>query len=364
MTRVGDCGAENGYALVRSNTAASHPAAHREGRAAVLDRLRSKIQQIENRTPALVSNDPSVKARFADGSPPDLPVEDGGTHPRNARCVPSSSPPGAALWPRSHATWTLGDGTLDDWLGPLGLETDAIHEIKPQLRTSTDPAQVAQTPIPDATANWAAAWSAARAFLLTLLLRRLQSEIQRMSSGASILWCWPRIFAQEFGELYAPGLEHFGIARDALIIVEPTRAQDVLWAMEEGFKSRSVVCVVGILDDVDLTPARRLALAAQRYRVPGLVLTSPRMPAMAATATRWRVAAAPGAAHPIAPGLPGALRLRLSLERCRALALAGAHTPVTAEWCEDTARFRLSPPVRSSEERAPAHAATAWSFAP
>ena len=216
-------------------------------------------------------------------------------------------------------------------MGRQGLEVAAVHEIKPQLGE------------PDASPslNWAASWSAARGFLIALMARRLRSLAQRTVAPAPVLWCCPKVFAQELGGPYAAGFAAYGIRSESLIIVEPTRAQDVLWAMEEGLKSHAVACVVGILDDVAMTPARRLALAAQKHRVPCLALTHPRAPPMPATATRWRIAPAPSRAHPVRAGLPGNLSLTLGLERRRADPLAGPVTAVTVEWCHETLSFGL-----------------------
>ncbi|MEM9357883.1 MAG: hypothetical protein AAGB04_16900, partial [Pseudomonadota bacterium] len=234
--------------------------------------------------------------------------------------------------------WTLGNASLDYLVGPHGLEADGVHELKPYFAANENDQR---------TSNWAARWSAARLFLLALLNRRfaaLGAEAQQ--SGPGILWCWPRIMAQEFGDLYDPGLEAPGpgvpgIKSTSITIVEPARSQDVLWAMEEGLKSNALACVVGVLDDVDLTPARRLALVAQTHNVPALILTNPRTPPMAATATRWRVAPMPSAQHPIAANLPGRPRLQLSLERRRSHSIVGATSQVMVEWDQEARAFGL-----------------------
>ena len=257
---------------------------------------------------------------------------------------PSSKQPASELQPGSRAltdAWTLGHASLDYLVGPHGLETDAVHELKPHFAANESDQR---------TSNWAARWSAARLFLLALLNRRFASlGAQSQQSGPGILWCWPRIMAQEFGDLYGPGLDVPGsdisdpnaprITSISMTIVEPARSQDVLWAMEEGLKSNALACVVGVLDDVDLTPARRLALVAQKHSVPALLLTSPRTPPMAATATRWRVAPMPSAQHPIEANLPGRSRLQLSLERRRSHSIAGATSEVVVEWDDETGTF-------------------------
>ena len=353
MARASQCRAIKGFALVRSTFRPSPQSADsNETRQHVLDRLRKRIRQIENSTPQL-----SVPAcahshdAFAAGSPSGLPVEDDGISPRNARTPMSSSSsplltrpaPGPVL---PVDAWTLGDRSLDYLVGPQGLETDAVHEFKADFTSDNGERR---------TPHWAACWSAARRFLLALLIRRFAAlGVKAQTSGPRILWCWPRVMAQEFGSLYVPGLapprlgaqdlrapQHAapGIPSSAITIVEPSRSQDVLWAMEEGLKSKTLACVVGVLDDVDLTPARRLALAAQKNNVPALVLTSPRTPPMAATATRWSIAPMPSAPHPIEASLPGSPRLKVRLERRRSHPIAGSAAEVVVDWHEDKGAF-------------------------
>lgn len=329
MTRAGFRKAHQGSASVRRNAGqVSHPHQEAYQRKAILDRLRESIRRIENRGPSL----DVMTTELAAGSPAGLPVEDGGTFPRNAHpLVPSSSPPLVA----ATGTWTLGDGEMARLVGLHGLATDAVHEIKPAFDDGVD------CPGASHACTWAGAWNAACAFVLRMLLRRLQTCQFAPSGQPHVLWCWPPGFAREFGALYAPGLAALGLAPESLIIVEPRRAIDGLWAIEEGLKSAGIACVVGVSDDVGLVPARRLALAAQSNNVPALILTGPRTPPMAGTATRWRVAPAPGGPHPMGEKLPGGLRLGVCLERSRTYPLAG---PVTAtlEWCDETFCFRLA----------------------
>ena len=358
VARASQCRALKGFALVRSTFGPSPQSANSsEKRQSVLDHLRQRIRQIENNTPqfnvpprtdlrARVHHhiSPDVHDTFAAGSPSGLPVEDGGISPRNARTPMSSSSP--LVLPHIQTgsrppagAWTLGDRSLNHLVGPHGLEADAVHELKANLTGDGDD---------QGRPHWAARWSAARRFLLALIIRRFAAlDVPTPTSPPGILWCWPRVMAQEFGDLYAPGLDAslsgaLGTASRAITIVEPSRSQDVLWAMEEGLKSKALACVVGVLDDVDLTPARRLALAAQKYNVPALVLTSPRAPPMAATATRWRIAPMPSAQHPIETNLPGSWRLKLSLERRRSHPVPASAAEVTVDWCVREGSFHLA----------------------
>ena len=173
--------------------------------------------------------------------------------------------PGAETEP----AWTFGAAQIDDLLAPGGLETGALHEIKP--------------------VGPATHWSAARAFACALAARRLLSIHATPVASAPILCCATARLTSEHGLLYGPGLATFGLDPRRLILAETLKAADVLWAMEEGLKSESLAAVVGLIDAVELTPARRLALAAARSATPCLLLTHPSAAATAATATRWRV---------------------------------------------------------------------------
>ena len=106
-------------------------------REVVVERLRERIRQIENRAPvwALPADPEAVLGETisAAGSPSGLPVEDGGAHPRNAHpAAPSSSPlldadpaPLAQVIRRksSDDVWTLGDQTCERLVGRQGLDS-------------------------------------------------------------------------------------------------------------------------------------------------------------------------------------------------------------------------------------------------
>ena len=221
--------------------------------------------------------------------------------------------------------WRLGAAEVDALLGPEGLETGGIHEVKPATR--------------ERGASWAATWAAAFVFSVTLGVRRCISY----GRAPSILCCRPAALANELGGLYGPGLRGLGLTPDRLIIVETANAADTLWAMEEGLRSGSLALVLGLLDAVALTPARRLALAAAAHCSPCLLLTHPRTEASAATATRWRVGPHPSAPHPFDRHAPGALRFSVDLERCRAQPLSAGTASFSLEWCDEALCFRLAP---------------------
>jgi protein ImuA len=248
----------------------------------------------------------------------------------------------------SGPDWTLADASspISDAvrfpLTRMPLDTAGVHEIKPALETGNHS---------DKQTDWASSWSAARAFCLGLAARRIVDR----KVARSILWCMPRSARSEHGALYVHGLKRFGLAR--LLFAETGSDQDTLWALEEGLRSEGLALVVGVIDDVTLTPARRLALAAQKHGTPCLLLTHPRMPPVGATASRWRVAARPGAPHPLGDSFKGlgARRFALTLERCRSAPAYVTGRENVVEWSDETVCMRLVSNIsdRSHAPRSP-----------
>ena len=212
-----------------------------------------------------------------------------------------------------HVPWTLGAIEADTRLGSSGLDTTAVHEIKPAKAG-------------------ASAAIASMSFVLRLAARRLQQlkALHPEAEPPRILWCVTRNSTHETGDLYAPGLKAFGLDPADILIVETARASETLWAMEEGLKSASLALVIGQPGSVDLTPARRLSLAAEQSATPCLLLTPHRASPAAATSTRWRIEPAPSSPHRFDANVPGHPRLKLTLERCQHL--NGNPLSLVLEW--------------------------------
>lgn len=230
---------------------------------------------------------------------------------------------------RSRATqpWTFGAPAIDRLL-PKGLGLNAVHEIKGEIEGTALKAGAS-----------APCWMTALGFAIRLAVRR----IDLLSSAKPwIMWCWPRALAGEFGHPSGMGLVHLGLDPSRLLIVETPRAADALNALEEGLKSQTLGLAFGVFDDVDLTPARRLSLAAGASHTPCLIITHPASAAAAATATRWRVASAASAPHAFDARAPGAVRFMAGLERCRVRPESAATSPMFLEWCDETRRFSLA----------------------
>jgi protein ImuA len=251
-----------------------------------------------------------------------------------------------------EAGWTLGAPEVDGWLPDRYLDAASLNEIKPE----------AYEDVP-----------AALTFALLLAARRLGGSRSddvalpppslaaprpmppAISSGL-VVWCWPAWRAREFGGLYGPGLARLGLDPARVLLVETTTPAETLWAMEESIGSGAAAIVIGSLDAVALTPARRLALAAAAHRTPVLMVTAARPPAMPATFARWRIAAAPSAPHLFDVAAPGDPRFRLTLERCRGVAAGGVSPSFVVEWSHDAHRFRV---VAGMADRASAAASRA-----
>jgi protein ImuA len=213
---------------------------------------------------------------------------------------------------RGQAPWRLGVEPIDEALSQSRLDPHGLHDIA---------------------AETARLWPSAVGFSLAIL-----SCLPRSAAGA-LLWCQTRRMAQDFGRLYGHGLAAFGLDPSRLVLVSAARETDVLWAMEEGLRTRGVAAVIGEVDGADFTATRRLALAAMEGHVPALLLRSPRKAGEASAAlTRWRIGAYPGSADPWDARAPLHPRWRIELVKCR----GGRPGAWTVEWSYATHRFSLA----------------------
>ena len=142
------------------------------------------------------------------------------------------------------------------------------------------------------------------------ILARISSR-QEASSPARMVWI------TRDDDLYAPGIAAYGLKPERLIVVSARRDSDILWAMEESLRCRSLAAVLGEIGDIDMVASRRLQLAAEASGVTALLLRSAgRRLGATASVTRWGLSAAPSRPIDGVPGL-GLPRWRTRLLRCR-----------------------------------------------
>jgi protein ImuA len=247
--------------------------------------------------------------------------------------------PAPRFSPLASAPWTLGEAAFDACLPGGGLDPAGLVELKPGDHGD---------------------WPATLAFAACLTVRRQAGSLDRRTDpGAArnapkpVLWCTTPRFTAEHGRLYGPGLAGLGLPPASVIMVDAPREADALWALEEGLRSGGISLAVGLLKEVDLTPSRRLGLAASAGRTPGLLLTPPSSPPAPSASVRLRLRRLPGAPHPLDRRAPGAPRLRLTLERCRRASLAAETLSLDLEWCDVTYRFRLAADVADRAHATP-----------
>jgi len=134
---------------------------------------------------------------------------------------------------------------------------------------------------------------------------------------APILWVQDRLSRKEAGR---PCLAGVGTSRP-IIMVDLSRAVDVLWAMEDGLRCRALGAVIGeIWGDppaLDFTATKRLALRSEAADVPCWLIRRAASPDLSAARDRWRIASLPSAPHPHDAGSPGAPRWSVNLFRSR-----------------------------------------------
>jgi protein ImuA len=144
--------------------------------------------------------------------------------------------------------------------------------------------------------------------------------LARLPKGnAPILWVQDRLSRRESGRPYLAGMN----TRRPIILVDLSRAQDVLWAMEDGLRCRALGAVIGeIWGDpaaLDFTATKRLAMRSEAASVPCWLVRRAAAENLSAARDRWRVGSRPSGVNPhdaTASGLP---RWSLDLFRSRRL---------------------------------------------
>lgn len=182
--------------------------------------------------------------------------------------------------PAPDARWASGVPTLDSALGG-GLAYGCLHEI-----------YAAETGDAASAAGFALGVAAGMA-----------------GDSRAVLWLRSRRQISQAGVLQANGWRELGaLPENALVAIVPDTLA-LLCAAADAVRCAALGAVVvegwGKLPELDLTASRRLVLAAEKSRVPLILLRADAAPISSAAQTRWQVAAAPSHALPgQAPGLP------------------------------------------------------------
>jgi len=125
----------------------------------------------------------------------------------------------------------------------------------------------------------------------------------------SVLWVQDRASVRLTGRPYRHGLpQHL---RHRIIHVVAEKAEDVLFALEEGLRCRDLAFVIGELAGnprrLNFTASRRLSLAAERHGVPLWLVRVDAAHDLSSARMRWDVRSAPSATprwNGAAPGIP------------------------------------------------------------
>lgn len=134
--------------------------------------------------------------------------------------------------------------------------------------------------------------------------------------GGPVLWIQDRLSLRESGRPFPPGLGGYEILH-----LQVSRAQDVLWAMEQGLGCPALGAVIGeiwgIAPAVDFTATKRLALRSEAHGIPAWLIRRGTAPELSAARERWRVAALPARPEPDDARAPGAALWSAELFRTR-----------------------------------------------
>lgn len=96
-------------------------------------------------------------------------------------------------------------------------------------------------------------------------------------------------------DVWPPGLSRFGLSPADLVLVQAPRAEEAIWAMEEGLRCPGIAGALLVLPDPGPDAVRRLQLAAEAGGGIGLLLRREGDAEGASAAlTRWRVGALAG----------------------------------------------------------------------
>lgn len=175
-------------------------------------------------------------------------------------------------------------------------------------------------------------------------------EGAEMEDRRIMLWVQTREAARLTGRPYRPGLPME--LRHRMLHVLADKAEDALFALEEGARCREVAFVLGEIAGnpraLDFTASRRLTLTAERHGVPLYLVRLDAARDLSSARMRWQVCAAPSASPAWNSQAPGSPIWHAELFRAR------GHAP--GEWIlqEDAGRLQASKPSAAPAAPEPA----------
>lgn len=185
--------------------------------------------------------------------------------------------------------WATGLDTIDACLPCEGLSRSGLHEIAP-LRA---------TDMPSLTG-----------FSFALLAR--------LASSQPIIWCVTTHQVGDYGQLYAFGLERYGISPAQIIFAKVRHPLHLHFALEEALKTQGVAAVIGEGPRPTFVGSRRLSMLCKTHKRPCLLLNSKMDDGHGSAAlTRWQIAPSQGVEDPHDPFGPGLPTWRVALPRVR-----------------------------------------------
>lgn len=156
--------------------------------------------------------------------------------------------------------------------------------------------------------------------------------------------------AQKLGMPYGPGLAHFGLDPDAMVLVRPANMAELLWAAEEAIACKAVAAVVADIAGhqklLDFTASRRLSLRAAEAGSSMFLLRYGTQRQSSAAQLRWHLLPARSGRKQYDDRAPGPARWQVRLERG---SLVRQHAEWVLGWTENGfSNFtpRYSQPVR------------------
>lgn len=143
--------------------------------------------------------------------------------------------------------------------------------------------------------------------------------LPQIDAARPLLWVQDRMAILEAGRVHPAGLGPI-----ELIHVEARDGREALWAMEEGLRCPGIGAVIGELSgdpaSLDFTATRRLAVAAERSRVPCWLVRQSGTANLSGARMRWRVGSLPSLPNALDPKAPGAPAWDAELFRARGAA--------------------------------------------